>query len=153
MPHGEQTRKRGAAATGVSNAVRKAKGKSTRRAARHSNVTIRSFLNKNPRGLYLAKVVKLQGNHLTVEKANGDQETVRIAGKLALPKGIHHKQNVTTAHADNFVLVDGGDAVAMVESKNVHNLKHHAGWNNRSAESSLFNRSRSKSRSVSVSDL
>jgi hypothetical protein len=153
MPHGQQTRKKGAAATGVSNAVRRAKGKSTKRAARHSNVAVRSFLNDNPRGLYLAKVIKLQGNHLTVQKADGEQETVRIAGKLALPRGIHHKQNVTTAHADNYVLVDGGDAVAMVETKNVHNLKRHAGWNDRSGKSSLFNRSRSGSRSVSVSGL
>jgi hypothetical protein len=132
----------------ASKAVKGRRGKATARATRHSNRFVAEFRSGLNPHLYLARVVKVSGSHVDVVDKDGDTKKVRISGKLALPGGLHHKLNVQAMRPDSFVLVDGGDIVSMLDSSEARSAKKRAGWPTGSANS-LFNRSRSGSRSRS----
>jgi hypothetical protein len=148
MP-GSGEKKKSKTAKAKSVAVKKKRGRATFRANTHSKRSLTQFMsNHRPKSMYLAKFLKLQGSHAVVQKSDKTEETVRIPGKMSLPAGLRHNFAVTALRSETFVLVDGGDIVAMLDADEAENAKESAGWEN--SANSLFNRGKgSRSRSGS----
>jgi len=135
MPHGQQSAKKTVNATRMSASKRKAQTAATRRAENKSKNAVNAFCNTNPDKLVLAKVERMHGNNLDVVTKDGEKMTVNIKKDITIPRGATRKNGVLKIQTGSYVLVDGGRAVAMVDSRNERRVKGKAGWNSNSAKS------------------
>ena len=135
MPHGQKSAKRTVSATGMSTSRRRAQTAATRRAENKSKSAVNAFCNTNPDKLELAKVERINGNNLDVVTKDGEKMTVNLKKDITIPRGATRKNGVLKIQTGSYVLVDGGRAVAMVDSRNERRVKAKAGWNSNSAKS------------------
>ena len=94
-----------------------------------------AFCNANPDKLVLAKVERMHGNNLDVVTKDGEKMTVNLKKDITIPRGATRKNGVLKIHTGSYVLVDGGRAVAMVDSRNERRVKEKGGWGSNSAKS------------------
>jgi hypothetical protein len=116
--------------TKASKAVRGKRSRATHRSENRTRRALEPFLNRNahiPAHVYLAEIVKVEGNHMDVLTKDGDTKTVRISGSATVPRAVYHRME-GSEHHKMYVIVDGGDVVGNVPSHRVAQVKKRVGW-------------------------